>query len=216
MVESPTFRKWPLVSIYKDTEQENFPLILWIGKELDSCVVVGEVGYYDLYMPRAGLRSFAYAMLAYSKNTSIRFLKGLCKLKRSSPLVFASIVPVSVRTNVEWKDTAQARARRKDYVRHVRRLVASKIFERSVMVVLWGLEMEEYKEAAGIIEAECRTKSKTLVKSSVPYTNKSEKWIRVSFSRRNCDVAAIIFDRWLHYQYFQYLERYGRKQFVIP
>ena len=216
MVEAKDLSEHPLISLYEKTEKESFPLILVIGRRAnDDLPMNGEIGHYDLKDVRnAKLRSLAYRVVARSKGTSVKFLMELCRLKRSSILVFADITPSAIHDKTTRENQTGDRFRPEEYAKHAEKVLSTSLFERAAMLIISGLGHERYKKAVRALIAKSRDGGKIVIASPQPSETKGTRWadVRRGFSQRDFDYAAAIFDRWMMNSTFQYLDSYTRNR----
>jgi len=213
MAEIPDLGERPIISLFGNTEKENFPLILVIGSGVnDDLPKNDEIGHYDLKkVPHSELRSAAYRLVARSKGTSVKFLMELCKLKESSILVFADISPATITNMARNKNQRGDKIRPEDCVGRVQRVMSTSLFDRAAMVMLPGLGHERYRKAVQAVETKSRAKGKMVARSLPLGESEEREWagIKRSFSKRELDFAAAIFDRWMTNSTFRYLEGYA-------
>lgn len=139
----------PLIILYEETGRENFPLVLFVGREPNNNAPYDDyVGPYDFYeTPHCGFWNVAYKIVAESQNMTVGELKELCFNNRSSILAFTNITPIPILHRVKSKDTIRKEISREESREHIEKIFSKDIIIKRVeLIVLSGLDRKEFSE----------------------------------------------------------------------
>lgn len=137
-----------ILSVYKETAAQRFPLILVIGREPNAGVpVMNFVGPYDFSEhPRCAFWNTSYAMIAEVVGMQTWQLKHSCVTRRSSPVVYADVLSQSIPNVVKDKDELRTSIPNHQIEQHVQDMFGhQEILRRVAVAVFSGVDREVFK-----------------------------------------------------------------------
>lgn len=140
----------PLISVYGDTAQRTFPLLLVIGQEPNTDHAMGtHIGGYDFVQhPRCGFWNVAYMLAARSAGMQTYQLKQHCVARGSSPILFADALPIGLRNDIKTKHLARKNVPHTLIDDHVSAILSHKaILDRVDLIILSGLYDSAFSHA---------------------------------------------------------------------
>lgn len=147
------------------TEEENFPLILTIGREPNYDDVlsdsIGKINKEEFSSMSGGVWVTAYTQFAkqyFDKSATSKQLKDICFEKNSSPIVFTNAFPYGIPHEIDNK--VELREKLKSNIpEHIYNLFSKPIIERVELVVHHGSDNTETSAlATKLIHEECNKK----------------------------------------------------------
>tara|TARA_A200000159_G_scaffold31990_1_gene28612 strand:+ start:7470 stop:8051 length:582 start_codon:yes stop_codon:yes gene_type:complete len=182
-----------------ETEKNDFPLILTIGREPNyGDVLTDEIGIIDVAefsAMKGGVWVTAYTQFAkqyLGEQGSSGVLKNLCFQKNASPIVFTNAFPMGIPNEVS--DKHAIRAELIDRIpAHVDNLFSKEIINRVKLVVQHGSDSSEpSKLASKLIKEKCSEQGIPYCSTAFFYNGNSAK-IQSSL-RAVCSNIKAIFD----------------------
>ena len=150
----------PLIVTYKATKDENFPLILLIGREPNNKTKMGaDVGYYNFdynkNTRRCAFWNMAYKLVGKQERLSVADFKNKCRRKRSSVICFTDSLPITIKSHVKSKKKLRQQISYEQKKTHVHRIFSNQIMKRVKIVFLSGLQLEEFSDCVKLIHTAC-------------------------------------------------------------
>jgi len=180
----------PLLSVFEHTEQQNFPLILVVGREPNGNTKMERfVGHYDFRQyPRCGFWNTSYGMVAHIMGLPTWQLKQYCVERHGSPIVYTDALPQCIENAEGNKWPARWAIEPKDIARHVTNIFSfPHLIDRVRLVVLSGLEHEVFATSRTLIMESCG--KHTLPVVCLPFFHgMNARKIRAGLSGDNCQL----------------------------
>jgi hypothetical protein len=141
----------PLIALYGETLQKNFPLIMFVGREPnDDARCMAEVGSYDFDVaPRCAFWNMAYKILAdfgAPGKMALSDLKDMCRQRKSSPVAFTDISPKPIPHKVLNKAEIRSAIPWPEKQAHLEN-ISKDFLKRVSLFFLTGLEGNEFIES---------------------------------------------------------------------
>ncbi|VVB84017.1 Uncharacterised protein [uncultured archaeon] len=151
----------PLICVYKNTEKENFPLILIIGREANNPNrVENKVDLYDFEGINYGGKkasSTAFWNISYKFIGEINKMKGkelkkICKKKGSSIIIYADSMPKSIPNKKNNKKEIRQENLEEEINEHIENIFSKEIIKRVKIAILSGVDKEEFNLPFNLIK----------------------------------------------------------------
>ena len=200
----------PIVSVYRNTTQGGYPLVLVVGREPNDTLPMGhEVGEYKFPEKQSGERKktvpfwdLAYTLIAEAteqREMNGMKLKRLCDERNSSPIAFADISDRPITSRTRNKEEERRTRSTKDYVAHLQEVASKKqVFDRVQLVIFSGLTYPLWAERKyrGAVER-IRTEWKAIEAAEVRFFyGGNMKEIRKAFYPHKATAESIV-EEWL-------------------
>lgn len=103
----------PLICLYKNTQNKDFPLILIFGREPNNkSPYINEVGLYDFdESPKCAFWNIGYKLIGEINNLSARDFKEKCKSKASSIIGFTNSLCQPILSKIRNKNKTRQNIR---------------------------------------------------------------------------------------------------------
>jgi hypothetical protein len=161
----------PILSYFGDTRSRSFPLVMFIGREPNTSLTIGQdIGPYDFrdHYPKGKFWDNAYGVLAEAADSTGWHLKRLCIRSNASPIVFGNALPIGIVSTVRDKRTDRKVITPEEAVKHVGNIFAQdELLIRVQMVIASGLDSTEFLASRRAIEVKCRERRKHL--TQIPF-----------------------------------------------
>lgn len=148
----------PILSVFKQTEHQNVPLLLAVGRELNGITgMINQIGPYDFRQyPRCGFWNTSYGMVARVKGIRTWQLKQHCVRVRGSPIVYTDALPQCVPNAVVDKLPGRENIEQDDIKQHIDAIFSHTHLVRRVrLVVLSGLDHRVFARSRSCIAEHC-------------------------------------------------------------
>lgn len=191
----------PLITYYKQTNDKNFPLILFVGREPnDNSKYSDLIGEYNFVKnSHSSMWNKSYGLIAkLNSPLKITELKEKCKSKKSSPIIFTNLSPTPVPNNKSpnKKQTIRQNIKPEQFTSHFNQILSKKIINRVELIII-SVECNELSKAENYFKKLCKKHKKECL--SIPYlanpTN-SYKKICKSFKKKQINLIKKIFNKW--------------------
>lgn len=166
----------PIITVYAQTAQADFPLILAVGREANNTGDVGNwVGPYDFRLaPHCGFWNTSYSLVARLVGSTPARLKQDCLAKHGSPLIYADALPRCLPHRAGNKHQLRAALSDTDVRNHIDNLFAhTAIIQRVRLVLLSGLSAPYFAVARTALAGQCAARRIPVV--AVPFFYGSNK-----------------------------------------
>lgn len=191
----------PIISLYRNTSQGDFPIILVVGREPNDNRPMGHsVGQYEFPNKPVPFWDLPYSLMAGLIGKRGRELKKLCYERNSSPIAFSDISKRPITSTKSDKQEIRQSLTTDDYVVHLKEVASKPVFHRVRLVVFSGLNYpiwaeRKYGEALRKMESEWN--SKGIDTAEVPFfCVQNMKAIKKAFLPVKAAAKAILED-WL-------------------
>ncbi len=193
----------PIISLYRDTKEGSFPLILIIGREPnDEMKMSDEVGEYNFDKKPVPFWNLPYDLLGSIINKTRKEFQDICREKQSSPIAFADISSCPIRSASNDKQTIRKAFTTKDYIDHLRIIASKNVFKRVKLVVFSGLDypnwaIKRFGDAVKEVSSEWREGGLTIFSARFftwRYKKEVEKSMQTVISS---DTTKAILENWL-------------------
>jgi len=125
---------------YKDTQPEDGPFILVVGREQNETgTVVNKVKQYDFdTAPRCQFWVASYAMAAHAAEIGTQRFKGACRQLRTSPILYADCLPVCIPEETRSKWSIRDRVPEQQKIDHALSILAHSDYIKNVAIILFS------------------------------------------------------------------------------
>ena len=189
----------PLIVVYGNTQKEDFPLILVVGREPNNNVPFDDsVGNYDFEKaPRCNFWNTAYKVVADTNGINVRELKDSCKKNKSSILAFTDLSPRPLLIRVKNKEKQRSQISKKEFDNHILKIFSkNEIINRVGIIILSGVKNKpEFIDALNIFKKQCGKYQKSFLEIPFLYSgNYREIKSIITESQKNTIMK--IYRRW--------------------
>ena len=193
----------PIISLYRNTREGSFPLILIIGREPnDDMEMRYEVGEYNFDKKPVPFWNLPYALLGAMINKTRKEFQDICREKQSSPIAFADISPRPIRSGANDKQTIRKTFTTKDYLDHLRIIASKTVFKRVKLIVFSGLDypnwaIKRFGDAVKEVSSEWCEDGLTIFHARF-FTWRYKKEVEISMQAViSSDITKAILENWL-------------------
>jgi hypothetical protein len=151
--------KHPSLLYFGDTQNQAFPLILVFGREPNTSLEIGNAaGSYDFRDYSSRFWDETYWQIASCVGMSDKTFKAACVAKDSSPILFASPLPIGIESQVDDKWSIRAVVPKDKIESHIRQVFSfSSLIKRVSIIVLSGIERDEFRYSREAISASAKS-----------------------------------------------------------
>ncbi|HSH79123.1 MAG TPA: hypothetical protein VLA19_11405 [Herpetosiphonaceae bacterium] len=149
----------PILSVFGETEQRDYPLLLIVGREPNgNTPMTNEVGPYDFRIhSRCGFWNTSYAMVARAVGLKTFQFKRRCVSLGGSPIVYTDALPQCVPNAVADKWSSRASITTDVIHQHIDNTFShTRLLSRVKLVILSGLDHPVFEMSCRLIEQRCR------------------------------------------------------------
>ena len=186
----------PLIVLYEETENKDFPLILIIGREPNNKVPFEDVvGKYDFKKsPHCAFWNMAYKLIGESNNLSTKRLKEICNMKRSSIICFTDSLPITIISKERNKKQIRRSLDSQIVKEHIDKIFSKRIIKRVKLILLSGLNHKEFENSVRRIKEYCFKNS--IEYYEIPFLYPSN-YKNITLDNNKKDLIRKIFNNWI-------------------
>ena len=187
----------PLMYVLGDTESQEFPIILTIGREpnYDDVLTddIGQIDAHEFASMSGGVWVTAYTQLAkqyVGEQGTSSFLKKICFEKNASPIVFTNAFPMGILQEIS--DKAIIREQLISLLpKHINNLFSKEIVSRAKLVIHHGSDDSEASSLASKLIQEKCTSLGVPYCSTAFFHNRNSAKIQDSLKEFKSDIQAL-------------------------